>query len=544
VDDSVNAARPASKRNRGSDNLESMLGDKALSPAAKRYGLLVTALAPAIPQVLGSIFNIWYNAVVIAPLLVTEPLRRRFALTVIIYNVIVYPVAIAVWLRIIFSARPIFHALVDHQPVAGVQLEQTRRRIINLPWIGAGISSVAWLGCIPVFIIALLTTGEPVHSQLLWHLPISFFISAFIAVTQTFFLIELASHWALFPVFFWNTRPDRIRGGHPPSLRTRGLMWAISTGLCPIASLLLLMFAPPSAHPQWFAVFVGSVGIAFGLGSAALITYLVAKPVDELRAAFGAVGAGKLNIHLPLRRADEFGALVADFNSMVAELREKERLRRIFGLHVGERVAQEILSRDPELGGSEQIITIMFLDIRAFTARAAGAEPKDVINLLNRFLQVMVEIIENDYGGIVNKFLGDGLMAIFGLGAETNGHADAALRAASAMLRRLEKLNAELAAAGESPLRVGIGINTGRAIVGSIGSPERMEFTVIGDTVNLASRIETLNKTVGTSVLLSKATRDALTSTGALRPLPLQSVKGLDEAVEVFTIEAASREQR
>jgi adenylate cyclase len=377
-----------------------------LSATAKRYGLLITGLAPAIPQVLGSIFNIWYNAVVIAPLLVTETLRHRFAITVIVYNAVVYPIAIGLWLRIIFSVRPIFRCLIKHAPVSPGRLEQTRARIINLPWIGAIISSVAWLGCIPVFIISLVTTGEPVHSQLLWHLPISFLVSAFIAVTQTFFLIELASHWALFPAFFRDARPDHVRGGHPPSLRARGLMWAISTGLCPIASLLLLMFAPAAAgtHPQWFAVFVGIVGVVFGLGSAMLITRLVAKPVDEFRSAFRALGQGKLDVHLPVRRADEFGALVADFNMMAAELREKEHVRRVFGLHVGEKVAQQILSRDPELGGREQIVTVMFLDIRNFTARAARSEPRAVINLLNRFLQRMVAIIENENGGIVNKF--------------------------------------------------------------------------------------------------------------------------------------------
>jgi hypothetical protein len=98
---------------------------------------LSPGLAPAIPQVLGSIFNIWYNAVVLAPLLVTGGLRRRFALTAIVYNAIVYPVAIAIWLRIIFSARPIFHALINHQPVAADRLKRMCRRIINLPWIGA-----------------------------------------------------------------------------------------------------------------------------------------------------------------------------------------------------------------------------------------------------------------------------------------------------------------------------------------------------------------------------------------------------------------------
>jgi adenylate cyclase len=507
-----------------------------LSPRARRYGLLVTVLAPVIPQILGSVFNIWYNTVVIEPLLTTSALRHRFAATVIFYNALAYPAAVAIWLIVISSLRSTFRALLHNETIAPEQLERTRRRVIHLPWIATIISGAAWLGCIPVFVIALATT-RGTSTQLLWHLPISFLVSAFIAVTQTFFLIELASHWALFLVFFRDVRPDRLPGIRPPSLRTRGLMWAISAGLCPIGSLLLLMFAPPSpaANPQWFAVFVGMVGIAFGLCSAILITRLVAKPVDELRAAFHRVGDGDLNVRIPLQRADEFGALVGDFNQMVVELRDKERLRRVFGLHVGKQVAEQILARDPKLGGTEQNVTIMFVDLRGFTARASRADPTTTLNILNRFLHAMVHVVENEHGGMVNKFLGDGFMAVFGAGPSANAHAERALGAARAMVQRLETLNAELAATGEAALAIGIGINTGAAIVGSIGSPERMEFTVIGNTVNLASRIEGLNKPLGTTVLLSTATHDALEKRDDLIELPAQQVKGVDEPVRVFT---------
>jgi adenylate cyclase len=513
----------------------SVTGD--VSPAP-RYGLLVTALAPVVPQILGSAFNIWYNAIVIAPLLVTDQLRQRFATTVILYNAIVYPVAIASWIYVILSLRPTFRALTAGETVASEHLNRVQRRVVHLPWIAFVISGVAWLGCIPAFVFALTTTGTPIGSQLLWHLPISFLVSAFIAVTQTFFLVELASQWALFLIFFRGSRPDRLTGIHPPSLRTRGLMWAISAGLCPIGSLLLLMFAPhsPTSNPQWFAVFVGTVGIAFGLCSAVLITRLVAKPVDELRAAFHAVGQGQLDVQIPLRRADEFGALVGDFNQMVVELRDKERLHRAFGLHVGEKVAQQILARDPALGGTEQLVTILFLDLRGFTARAAEAGPKVIVNFLNRFLQAMVEIVEVEHGGMVNKFLGDGFMAIFGAGSSATGHADDAVAAGCSMLRRLKLFNADLIRTNDRPLAIGVGINTGRAIVGSIGSPERMEFTVIGNTVNVASRIEALNKRLGTSLLLSKATKDHLTQPVNLRALPPQQVKGVEEPVEIFTL--------
>ena len=248
-----------------------------------------------------------------------------------------------------------------------------------------------------------------------------------------------------------------------------------------------------------------------------MITRLVAKPVDELRAGFHAVGQGQLDVQIPLRRADEFGALVGDFNQMVVELRDKERLRRAFGLHVGEKVAQQIMARDPALGGTEQVVTLLFLDLRGFSARAAQAEPKMIVNLLNRFLQAMVEIVETEHGGMVNKFLGDGFMAIFGAGSSASTHADDAVAAGCSMLCRLELFNADLVRRNEAPLGIGIGINTGRAIVGSIGSSERMEFTVIGNTVNVASRIEGLNKRLDTSLLLSKATKDHLTRPISLR---------------------------
>ena len=298
------------------------------------------------------------------------------------------------------------------------------------------------------------------------------------------------------------------------------------------------MFAPhsPGSNPQWFAVFVGTVGIAFGLCSALLITRLVAKPVDELRAAFHAVGQGQLDVQIPLRRADEFGALVGDFNQMVMELRDKERLRRVFGLHVGEKVAQQILARDPGLGGTDQVVTLLFLDLRGFTARAAQADPKTIVNFLNRFLQAMVEIVETEHGGMVNKFLGDGFMAVFGTGSAATTHADDAAAAGCSMLRRLELFNADLVRANEAPLGIGIGINTGRAIVGSLGSSERMEFTVIGNTVNVASRIEGLNKALGTSLLLSKATKDHLSRPIRLRALPAQQIKGVNAPVEIFTV--------
>lgn len=510
--------------------------DAAVTTPKPRYDLLVTALSPVIPQIVGSAFNIPYNTFIVVPLLGTEALRARFFDTVIAYNLIAYPIAVAAWLWIVYSLRPSYRALLTGETVAAHTLDSARRRVIHLPWSGAIVSGLGWLSCIPVFILSLRSLGQPLDPALHWHLPNSFLISAIISMTQSFFLIELVTHKRLFPVFFRNARADLMQRIHPLSLRARGLMWAVSAGLCPIGALLLLHFAPPSpaGHPVWFAVFVAVVGIGFGLYSGRLISQLVAEPVDQLRTASQAVADGRLDVEVPLKRADEFGALIGEFNHMVTELRGKARLQQAFGSHVGRKAAARIMARDPGLSGTEEVITVMFVDIRSFTARAANRSPDKIVAVLNEFLGVMVRVVEEQHNGMINKFLGDGFMALFGADNESAAHADEAVRASREMIARLCALNEQLALRGEEALAIGVGLYTGPAIVGSIGSPERMEFTAIGNTVNLASRIESLTKAVGETVVLSDTTRLALQTPTSLKQLPPQLVKGVEHPLTVW----------
>jgi adenylate cyclase len=504
-----------------------------------KYALLVTALAPALPQILGSAFNIWYNISVVDPLLVTDALKRRFLQTVIVYNSLCYPVGFYLWLRLVYSLRPVLERLQAGEAVPHERLFQARRRAILLPFWGALISGAGWLLCIPVFLFSLAeVVDHALDPRLLWHLPISFGVSGFISLTHSFFLVELASHRGLFPVLFRGTRADLTPGAVALSLRARGVLWAISAGICPIGSLLLLSFAPvtPGSNPQWLAVFVGSVGIAFGLCTAILISQLVMEPIDYLRTAARAVAKGNLDIRIPLDRVDEFGLLIGEFNRMIGELREKDRLQRTFGLHVGRKAAEHILARDPGLGGVEEVITVMFVDIRSFTTLSAAVGPRETVTVLNRFLGTMVEVVEVRHGGMVNKFLGDGFLALFGVGGTLTAHADAALETGRDMLRSLAQLNQDLALEGKEALAIGIGIHTGPAIVGSVGSPERLEYTAIGSTVNFASRIEHLTKLLGTPLLLSESTRTQLRGGLHFREFPPQRVRGLDEPVRVFSV--------
>jgi adenylate cyclase len=508
-----------------------------------RYGLLLTALAPVIPQILGSAFNIWYNATVIEPMF-SPALRQRFFLTVAVYNAVVYPIGVYLWVKQIFSFRDLFHQL-EADPGGNTlplqELTPARRRLIHLPWFAAAVCGVAWFLCIPVFIGALLQVQYPLDPRLLWHLPISFCVSGFIAVTHSFFLVELASQWGLFPAFFQHERADRTPNIFTLSLRGRGIAWAVSASICPIASLLLLLLAPHSSatNAAWLAVFVGLVGIAFGIFTALMMSRLVAKPIDQLRTAADAVSRGNLSVDLGragARRPDEFGRLLCEFDQMVRELRDKEKLRQTFGLHVGRRAAERILARDPGLSGVEEEITVMFVDMRSWTARASSSPPAEIVEIMNDFFRVSVGAVEEEHRGMVNKYLGDGFMAIFGAGDPGSNHARDAVSAGCEIMCAVQGLNDELAAKKRAPIQIGIGIHSGPAIVGSVGSPERLEFTAIGSTVNIASRIQGLTKSVGRPLLVTAAVHDRARDSFQFEELPPQEVRGIEGRVMIYGV--------
>ncbi len=502
---------------------------------AARSALFATVFAPLIPQIIGSIFNIWYNTVVIDPLLVTSDLKQRFALTVVLCNALIYPAGIVFWYRFVYALRPPLEALAKGEAPPVEELNAARRRLIFLPWAASAVAGVAWFSCIPIFLGSLAAVGQGLDARIYWHLPVSFAVSGFIATTHAFFLVELCTQRRLFPLFFRDARPDRTPGAQPLSLRGRGLVWAISACVCPLVSLLLLSFAPKTEGSEWFELFVAVVGIGFSVFSVTLIDRLVAHPLDQLREAVVGVAGGHLDTVVPVQRADEIGILAAEVNRMIGELRSGQTMRQTFGLHVGRLVAERLMERDPRLGGVEEEVTVMFVDIRNFTSRSKGRSPHEVVAGLNEFLAVMVDIVETKHGGMINKFLGDGFMALFGA-IETGARAGEAVAASKEMLAALTGLNASLAKRGEPALAIGVGLHTGHAVIGSIGSRDRMEFTAIGSTVNLAARVESMTKTVGVPFLFTEGTRRKLS--GELRVVDTgeHEIRGMAEPVRLFTV--------
>jgi len=502
-----------------------------------RWRLALVISAPILAQFLGSGFNIWYNFVYVQPLL--NPVQlAAFLQTVIIYNAIAYPIGLGVWLWAVLSLKRPCRQLMTQQPISERALLAAQQRVINLPWWGMAIAGVLWLLCIPVFLIALAQPTGSLSTQLIWDLPISFIIAALIATTHSFFTIELLTQRLLYPILFQNARPFRTPATFPLSLRLRGLFHAFSGSICPIASLLILTIAPHTCTTQnaGFAIAVGMVGIAFSLTSAWMVGQLVVEPIKELQRVATAVAEGNLKIRINSLRADEFGPLIDEINHMIEELKEKQILQETFGRHVGEQAAIQILQRDPSLGGIQQELTVLFADLRNFTHRCTLDSPEQIVAILNVFLTEMVDIVEQQHGGMVNKFLGDGFMALFGVGQTDCNHAMQAVEAAQTMLQSLHQINQQLVQQGVEPLSMGIGIHTGSAIVGSIGSNRRLEYTAIGNTVNIASRVESLTKEVKEPILITATTQQKLSDTILSEVLPPQHVKGQDQPLTVYRL--------
>lgn len=220
------------------------------------------------------------------------------------------------------------------------------------------------------------------------------------------------------------------------------------------------------------------------------------------------------------------------------ERRRKERdfVNDVFGRYVSREVRDRILKGHIPLDGELKQATVLFADLREFTEMVERQEPRTVVRILNLYFKEMTKAIRN-HGGLVLQFVGDEIEAVFGAPISTTKHARMALNAAIEMRRRMEKINTELASEGLPPLRHGIGIHTGSVLAGNIGSPDRLSYAMVGSTVNLASRIQGVNKTMGTDILISERTRDMLGNQYNLSKLEPVRVKGFSDPIELFRLE-------
>jgi adenylate cyclase len=315
-------------------------------------------------------------------------------------------------------------------------------------------------------------------------------------------------------------------------LRTM-LAWLLGSGLATLgitlSGIIALVDHDELSTTRLGVTMVVLGAVAFLVGG--LLTWLAAKagsdPVRALRRSVARVTAGDLEADVPIYDGTELGILQAGFNEMLHGLRERDTIRDLFGRHVGDDVARAALERGVALGGEVRRVAVLFVDIIGSTTLAADRPPEQVVGLLNRFFDVVIDVVHR-HGGWINKFEGDAALAVWGAPVAAEGMEAAALRAA-------RELGARLAA--EVPgLRAGIGVSCGPAVAGNVGAARRYEYTVIGDPVNEAARLTELAKGVPTLVLANAALLSAAPDERARwRRLDPVVVRGRDRATEVAT---------
>ena len=292
-----------------------------------------------------------------------------------------------------------------------------------------------------------------------------------------------------------------------PSVRNRAMFaWWLGTGVSVLGIILLgigTLVQPEDITLDQLAVtvvVVGSLTMGIGLLSSYAAAEASSEPIRTLREAVDRIDRGDLDVEVPIYDSTEIGLLQAGFNQMVQGLRERESLRDLFGRHVGEDVARAALERGIELGGEEREVAVLFVDVIGSTSLAENCPPSEVVDLLNQFFAVVIDVVHAE-NGFINKFEGDAALAVWGAPVTTDDLPTRSLRAARTMQRRLTE---------EVPdLRASIGVSAGHAVAGNVGTPQRYEYTVIGDPVNEAARLTTAAKETEHLVLVNHALVEA-----------------------------------
>jgi class 3 adenylate cyclase len=391
------------------------------------------------------------------------------------------------------------------------------------------VTRAAWLPALfvalPMSIFVTAELGLPAYSQL--FLLAGTLVAVGYAAVLHFFGAELA----LRPVV------HEIALQLPPEFSERGrgvpLRWKL-LGTLPLINVITGVIVSGLSTRERASVsdlgldVIVAVLVAFTVSFelTLLLTRSVVAPVRELVDATQRVKGGDFSARVPVTSGDEIGQLARSFNEMLTGLEERERLRAAFGSYVSPDVAERVMSEGELLEGEDVEVTILFVDIRDFTPFAERSTARETVTYLNDFFELVVPILER-HRGQPNKFIGDGVMGVFGAPERLPDHASRALDAAREIALAVDERYG-------GSLRVGIGLNSGPVSVGSVGGGGRLEFTVIGDAVNVAARVEHLTRSTGDTILLTEATRALLDGAAEVEPRGEIPLKGVSDPVPVY----------
>jgi adenylate cyclase len=320
-----------------------------------------------------------------------------------------------------------------------------------------------------------------------------------------------------------------------------GARWSLLAGrLSPdddsawwVIGLPLLAVEQPFMRVERAVLATALAAIVLASLVSSVLSRSLTRPVNSLVEATGRVEEGDFDARVEVTSIDEMGTLARAFNDMTHGLALKEQYRGVLDKVVSRDIAEELLKGEVKLGGEKREVSVLFADITGFTTITDGMSPPDVIALLNECMERLTDVVERE-GGVVDKYVGDQVMALFGAPV-TRGHDSLrAVRAAMGMQRAMAELNEERARRGERPLEVSIGINTGQVMAGNMGSPSRLNYTVLGDGVNLASRVEGYAPSAG--VLITDRTFAQVSEYVRVQDAGMVQLRGFAQAVQLYQV--------
>ena len=508
---------------------------------AQEHPILMMFGIAILSNAAGSVFNFFYNVQLIVARDMTEAQQTAFwQVASPAYNLLAYGLCIGIMVHLIWPFMVCRRKLRVGETVPPALLAFCRRRVVNLPFLQVCVNFLGWIPGAVVFPWLVCTLGGNDKASIIWgQFIVSFLVSAVLTTVQTFFILEWFLINYFYPDFFQDARPADVVGViRIPFLFRLILLWS-AVAIMPLVAVVAVALNDLG----WVAAVVGGVGALSG----GLIFWIVGRDlhnwVNTHDQATQQIAQENFDVRIQDKRPDDWGRLSDRFNDMAVALGRARQLHQTFGQFVGPETRDEIMDRysSGELGGEVQEVTILFADIRGFTRRSSGEAPQRVVELLNRFFTLSrLAVVEKK--GEINKFLGDGFMALFGAPRPRPDHADLAVASALDLLPRLEQLNQELVVQGQAPLAVGIGIHSGPVVVGYFGASgdkgklPRIEYSAIGETVNLCQRIEQLTKKCCGPILISEQTRSRLRRAFRLEHLGPQEVPGSAEPVVVYRV--------
>ncbi len=430
--------------------------------------------------------------------------------------------------------------LIDGAPVSDAPV-QARREVLQYAASTALISLAMWF--VAGFFFGFMLTGA-------WQALASVFgVGGVITSAVVYFAIGVIWRPVVW-LFFPDGCTNEVKAWHN-SVKWRLMLGFVLVGFYPAALLsltavsraeALLQAENPQVVLQNLYIALGVISLiaaGAGVALAVLVSHSIVDPLTRLQDAMRLVARNDLTASLPADTNDEIGYVTQGFNEMVGGLRRAEVMRNLLNLYVSPEVAREAIAHGAKLGGQLVECTVLFSDIRGFTSLSERMPPEQLIDLLNRYMSRMVDVVIAN-GGLVNKFGGDSLLAVFGSPLNpAENHAAQAIRAALQMQKSLKGFNAEQKAGSQPELQIGIGLASGPVVAGNVGGEGRIEYTVIGDTVNLAARLQDLTKEFHQDILVNQAAIQAATKTFsiAVQPLDPVSVRGKAEPVNVYAVQ-------